>query len=789
MSGTLPASVGFLPLATPDGMLAVSGTSLSGTLPHELRAPQVQAWNLPSLSGTLPTLSDGTVTLEMYSTRVSGTLPDGFPRNMTVLWLSDTPISGTLPASLPAASPHLTSLKLSGGRLSGSLPSQLASLGSLATLHVYGNRLRGALPALPASLEAGNDCILLAPHAGGSSPTSSPVNRVNRFACPLPTGLPRACAVHCELSPPPSPPPSPPAPMLCLNTCQCCANDGSCGDGGSGSVARMCDYGTDCNDCGPRPFPSPPPSPPALADSCSHSCAMQSCLAFRETLDCGQSRALGCDCSGCCHELTPPALPLRPPAPSIPLSLLVAPPALWFLVALAAATLLGCLACASIGCWRRRRRANEWLATRPKPAPAIRVHHLAGGVELGGLDAEAQPLSPGSQARETAPYLLPTHSSPTSYPLLTLASPSPHPLLDTLARPPQAREDAARTVQRQVWRLPACREREVSRAAETLGRTRETIGNLQALVAGHAARDGGGRFSASTRRLVFGHMADAAKGIEHFMGVTDVHIPRQLLNGVSAIQREFEELVREARRGRADAEAIETAQASLECAKYVLHEEAGSSARLFPNSDHPRDCDARGLLPERRTPSGRGMKLRDFADSAAARQAGLSVMEVAAIRIYSTAAYRSINEPLRDAARRERGVAHPLPLTCFLIDKVPHAPHATRPQTASNRLTRSCPHARSAFPLSGGGQAALGRRVRLAGQRGHRPVAWAEGCRCVGGLPKPRRHRARADVHDDRSDGSHHLRHQGDPVHCAEAAHPLEHGARGRPDLLLGLPG
>ena len=150
MSGTLPASVGFLPLATPDGMLAVSGTSLSGTLPHELRAPQVQAWNLPSLSGTLPTLSDGTVTLEMYSTRVSGTLPDGFPRNMTVLWLSDTPISGTLPASLPAASPHLTSLKLSGGRLgnrvTGTLPSQLGLLPALQTLHVYNANVSGTLP-------------------------------------------------------------------------------------------------------------------------------------------------------------------------------------------------------------------------------------------------------------------------------------------------------------------------------------------------------------------------------------------------------------------------------------------------------------------------------------------------------------------------------------------------------------------------------------------------------------------------------------------------------------------
>ena len=41
--------------------------------------------------------------------------------------------------------------------------------------------------------------------------------------------------------------------------------------------------------------------------------------------------------------------------------------------------------------------------------------------------------------------------------------------------------------------------------------------------------------------------------------------------------------------------------------------------------------------------------------------------QVAALRIYSTAAFRSINDPLRDLARKERGEAHPLPLTVKLI--------------------------------------------------------------------------------------------------------------------------
>ena len=40
--------------------------------------------------------------------------------------------------------------------------------------------------------------------------------------------------------------------MICTNTCQH-ANDGDCDDGGPGSDYDLCDYGTDCNDCGPRP--------------------------------------------------------------------------------------------------------------------------------------------------------------------------------------------------------------------------------------------------------------------------------------------------------------------------------------------------------------------------------------------------------------------------------------------------------------------------------------------------------------------------------------------------------
>ena len=58
----------------------------------------------------------------------------------------------------------------------------------------------------------------------------------------------------------------------CLDTCPfdpLYVNDGTCDDSGPGSEFALCDFGTDCSDCGPRcppppspPAPPPPPSPP-----------------------------------------------------------------------------------------------------------------------------------------------------------------------------------------------------------------------------------------------------------------------------------------------------------------------------------------------------------------------------------------------------------------------------------------------------------------------------------------------------------------------------------------------
>jgi hypothetical protein len=152
------------------------------------------------------------------------------------------------------------------------------------------------------------------------------------------------------------------------------------------------------------------------------------------------------------------------------------------------------------------------------------------------------------------------------------------------------------------------------------------------------------------------------------MCVDEEHISRELLRGLDGIEAEFVGLLASAKRS-ADPEAIAQAERACASMRYVLHSEAGSWKQTFANSVFPPDCNEKGLLPSRRLRSGRGMRLADFMQSSEAKEAGLSLLQVAALRIYTTAAFHSINEPLRDMKRKARGEAHPLPLTTSLLEK------------------------------------------------------------------------------------------------------------------------
>ena len=94
-----------------------------------------------------------------------------------------------------------------------------------------------------------------------------------------------------------------------------------------------------------------------------------------------------------------------------------------------------------------------------------------------------------------------------------------------------------------------------------------------------------------------------------------------------------------------------------ECLDYVLHKEAGSDSTLFVNSAFPRDCDENGTRPDRKRADGTGMQIDDFLNHHFAQKVGLKMPHVVALRLYTTAAFQSMNAPLRSETR------HPFPAT------------------------------------------------------------------------------------------------------------------------------
>ena len=77
----------------------------------------------------------------------------------------------------------------------------------------------------------------------------------------------------------------------------------------------------------------------------------------------------------------------------------------------------------------------------------------------------------------------------------------------------------------------------------------------------------------------------------------------------------------------------------------MLHERAGSNATTFQGG-LKRDCGHDGaVFAERLLPSGEGMLLADFVSHENSQEAKLLEAHVAALRLYTTAVYQSINNP------------------------------------------------------------------------------------------------------------------------------------------------
>ena len=91
--------------------------------------------------------------------------------------------------------------------------------------------------------------------------------------------------------------------------------------------------------------------------------------------------------------------------------------------------------------------------------------------------------------------------------------------------------------------------------------------------------------------------------------------------------------------------------------------QAGTDLRFWPNGQLKMDCDASGAVLADRV----GWRLADFARHPSAVAAHLSEAHVAALRLYTTAAFASLNPSLRDQDRFNNQRPHHFPVTVKLI--------------------------------------------------------------------------------------------------------------------------
>lgn len=146
------------------------------------------------------------------------------------------------------------------------------------------------------------------------------------------------------------------------------------------------------------------------------------------------------------------------------------------------------------------------------------------------------------------------------------------------------------------------------------------------------------KFHGEVKTMETGASGTATHGIMYFMGLTAEQQRAtlgKLATGKEAIINEVEQFGTEKDKA---------------CLRYIIHDEAGTCKEKFNNSTGYMDCDENcGLLESRRVdgPGSRGKRIQDFVEEAQALEPSLLEEHVIALRLYTTDAYRSINNHLR----------------------------------------------------------------------------------------------------------------------------------------------
>ena len=153
------------------------------------------------------------------------------------------------------------------------------------------------------------------------------------------------------------------------------------------------------------------------------------------------------------------------------------------------------------------------------------------------------------------------------------------------------------------------------------------------------------RFAGSAKELVTGQPEEAATGLYGIIGYEEAYLRERMAAGTAAIVAEAEAL--------GDPEVLENL-------RYILDAPAGSSNTQFHNGWRRDQAPDGSSLRSRR-----GMRLADFVALPVARRARLEEAHVVALRLYSTAAFRALNGPMRNlklSPCRKDEAGNPLPL-------------------------------------------------------------------------------------------------------------------------------
>ena len=159
-------------------------------------------------------------------------------------------------------------------------------------------------------------------------------------------------------------------------------------------------------------------------------------------------------------------------------------------------------------------------------------------------------------------------------------------------------------------------------------------------------------------------------GLNTLMGWSDAHVGSWLKDPVDAVVKEWEA---------ARAEDLAT-DLDMECLNYVLREKAGSNNRVWAHNKLKMDHDYDDQGNETKTFYGQlGVTLEQLAGMDQITKFGLEIQHVLVLRLYSTAAYKTLNKHLRSrissspeqgrTLQKQEGRAnkYPFPMTASLI--------------------------------------------------------------------------------------------------------------------------